>query len=517
MASCSSQSGNTSEDNGEASAPGDVTAYEPDSSTTYEIDWMPYITEPIDQDGKMVTYYEDKFNVDFNMVNVDHANIQELLNLKFASGEIPDVMLDGVSSDTIQQLVKQGVLLSLDEEVLKETMPDLYSKATELNPNWLEFAKVDDKIYGLPEMRDVYKYRTTIVWRGDWLENVGINKTPETLEEFEEALYKFTFEDPDQNGEDDTYGISLSGIPAIFGAFGYLPGYGPHDWQDWFWQERDGEMVFGAIQPEAKEALALLNKWYEDGVLDPEFITGENTGGYWALSHAFINGKIGFTGHGQYYHWNDELKNGDIGANYDEIQKISQEVADSLVHGLPPKGPGGMNLFAPNMLSGKIVGFSRYLEEEPQKLGKIFEILNHTSGTTKENNIEAVMGIEGEMWEENEDGIRKMLPEWEDVMDTGAGKFNLELGVFDLYEIRGDWAVEHGYDKGTLRNALFKPLPSESTYREELTKIRDEAYISMITGDQPIDAFDQFVEQWMNAGGDILTKEANEWYATLEK
>ena len=47
--------------------------------------------------------------------------------------------------------------------------------------------------------------------------------------------------------------------------------------------------------PKAKEALALLNRLYKDGVLDPEFITGENQGGYWALSHAFINQRIGLS------------------------------------------------------------------------------------------------------------------------------------------------------------------------------------------------------------------------------
>ena len=52
-----------------------------------------------------------------------------------------------------------------------------------------------------------------------------------------------------------------------------------------------------------KEALTYLRKWYKDGVIDPEFVTGENKGGYKHLSHAFINGKIGMTSMGNYYHW----------------------------------------------------------------------------------------------------------------------------------------------------------------------------------------------------------------------
>lgn len=60
----------------------------------------------------------------------------------------------------------------------------------------------------------------------------------------------------------------------VYGAFGFLPDR---------WTEKDGKLVYGAVQPEIKEALTLLNKRYKDGVIDPEFITGENNGGYWAL------------------------------------------------------------------------------------------------------------------------------------------------------------------------------------------------------------------------------------------
>ena len=55
----------------------------------------------------------------------------------------------------------------------------------------------------------------------------------------------------------------------------------------------------GNRHPEMKEALERIAKWYQDGVIDPEFVTGENQGGYWALSHSFINGRIGVSGGGR--------------------------------------------------------------------------------------------------------------------------------------------------------------------------------------------------------------------------
>ncbi|WP_199613611.1 extracellular solute-binding protein [Paenibacillus alkalitolerans] len=487
--------------------------YRPVEGKTYEISWSPYIIDPVPDDAPLKKHYEEKFNVKFKLLNLDNKNITELLNLKFAAGEIPDFMSDGVKRENLQQYVKQGVLMELPEEVIKEFAPDLYEKALAYEPKWLKFAMVDGKIYGLPEMVNSGK-RTVTVWRGDWLKKVGITKTPDTLEEFEEAFYKFANEDPDGNGKKDTYGLSISGLAGVFGAFGYLPGYSSFDWQDWFWHERDGKIVNGAVQPEMKDALALIHKWYKDGVLDPEFITGENMGGYWALSHSFINGRIGYSGHGHFYHWNERLKDGGIGANYEEIEKLDPKVAESLVHSLPPEGPGGRNLYTDNKVPGKIIAFGRNLEKEPDKLGKILEILNHTSASSIENNLTATLGFKGEMWDvDPETGLNKPIGKWAELSDRVDGKmiFQNQFGVFPAEGPRMDWAKEHNYDVMT-RNKLQVALPSESMYKAELIKLRDEAYISIITGDKPIDYFEEFVEKWHQMGGEQLTKEANEWY-----
>lgn len=50
-------------------------------------------------------------------------------------------------------------------------------------------------------------------------------------------------------------------------------------------------------------------------------------------------------------------------------------------------------------------------------------------------------------------------------------------------------------------------------YATECNKILNEGYIAIITGEQPLDYFDTMVEQWYNAGGTVLTEEANELYA----
>ena len=55
-------------------------------------------------------------------------------------------------------------------------------------------------------------------------------------------------------------------------------------------------------------------------------------------------------------------------------------------------------------------------------------------------------------------------------------------------------------------------LPSAADYQAELDKLADETFVDIITGAQPIEAFDEMVETWYSIGGEQLTEEANELY-----
>ena len=40
--------------------------------------------------------------------------------------------------------------------------------------------------------------------------------------------------------------------------------------------------------------------------------------------------------------------------------------------------------------------------------------------------------------------------------------------------------------------------------------------VKIISGEETIDAFDRFVENFYANGGDAITEEVNEWYASLK-
>lgn len=516
----SSTAGNTSSSAASETDSADLPDYAPDPDTCYKISMVTNLFGPVDEDGFMLTQWEEKFNVDLDMWYIDSAKFDEVFNLKLASNEIPDVIQTS-NINRFNNYYEQMVLTEIPTEIIDTYMPNLKQKIETESPGVFKLGVIDGKQYGIPcEIRLHNKYRSPTIFRGDWLENVGITKTPETLQEFEDAFYKFTKEDPDGNGQDDTYGLSSSGFFSIFGAFGYVPDLLGSNMN---WADKDGQLVYTSVQPEMKEALALLNRWYQDGVIDPEFITGENKGGYWAISHAFVEGRIGYTGHGSYYHWCSP-ETFAAAQDYIEMEKLYPDAVDKLVFAQPPIGDDGSCMTqASNVFTGNMVTFGAHMADDLPKMAKVLEIQEYIAGDTPERYAEFYYGKEGEMWEYDEDGVPQPIGVYVDPKEMAKVGAHYGLVMFSTIEAHSllnkkgvAWAEENGFDKNGQTNKLLITLPSESLYKTELKKLENEMAIDIITGAKPVDYFDEFVTQWKAMGGETLEQEANDWYATTK-
>ena len=49
-----------------------------------------------------------------------------------------------------------------------------------------------------------------------------------------------------------------------------------------------------------------------------------------------------------------------------------------------------------------------------------------------------------------------------------------------------------------------------------LDQVEDQMYVEIITGKKPLDAFDEWVEEWTNLGGAVIEYEINEWYQSVQ-
>ena len=365
---------------------------------TYTISWIGAQNQPLSDDPVLIEKWEEFFNVDIDFWNIDSNSWNEVLATKFAGGEIPDVLYVN-SAANFANYIDQQLLAEIPPEMLEKYMPETIAALQEDYPKILNLGQRDGIQYTIPIGTYFHnQFHDPIIYRGDWMEKVGVTSAPATLDEFEDLMYKFSKDDPDQNGKDDTYGLSSTGLNVVYGAFGLERGQ---------WNEKDGKLAYSSIQPEMKDALTLLAKWYKDGVIDPEFITGENKGGYWAVSNAFDEGHIGYTGHGGYYHWipglgpiNETTGKPSVaeGANYTELEKNAPGAAAKLVYGTPVTGPEGksgtVGYALPHPHS---VGFGKQVEDEPDKMAKIMTMYEYWT-SDPDHWFEARMGVKDEMW-----------------------------------------------------------------------------------------------------------------------
>ena len=89
---------------------------------------------------------------------------------------------------------------------------------------------------------------------------------PKSWEELYEVCHAFTYNDPDGNGVNDTYGLTGDGMGTLryfFASTGSANRY----WN----KDAEGNWYFGALADENIKVLEWLRKMYEDGSIDPDF------------------------------------------------------------------------------------------------------------------------------------------------------------------------------------------------------------------------------------------------------
>lgn len=492
-----------------------VGAMAEDEKYTYTV--LTYQAGVLDDDAYMVKYWNDHYGVNFVIDSLEQGSESELIPLRLADNTPPDILRWGRKN--LMDLVEEGMYGTFGVETLKEYAPLVYEQMA-AKEGLIEYYSIDGKLFTFGYIPLTSLYPSMGVWRQSWLDAIGA-EMPLTLDEAESAWYAFAKEDPDGNGIDDTYGLSKGGMNQVYNAYGL--------YTTWIKGE-DGQLVHRDVAPARREALERLARYYADGVLDPEFITGENNGGYWGVSHAFTNGRIGYTVHGNYSHWplTYDTTTADSFANAGAIyQNFPDEVTSSsmpYVYAEPLEGPTGFKTYGGSAFDSSIscVGFSKDFINDEARFGRFLEIAQDLGGyNDPETYIYNRYGEKGVHWDYDEDGIPVSYPGYETVAERVAigGLITFQFAMSDITntilmskaDVRQIEACE-ALDYVTSPVYVTSTLPSESLYMTELNKLTSEVFMDIITGAKDITAFDEMVEQWYAMGGNVLTEEANELY-----
>lgn len=207
--------------------------------------------------------------VEFQHPPLDPQQSKEQFNLVMASNQLPDVIETIWTSNYPggpEKAISDGKIIKLNDYI-DQYAPNL-TKLLNEHPDWKKQIMTDEgTIYAFPFFRGSDKVRVFFGpgIRQDWLDKLGL-EMPTTIDEWYTVLKAFKEKDPNGNGQADEIPFyidaAMIGVDAPFlGAWGINFGF----------YHVDGEVKYGPIQPEYKEFLATMNKWYEEGLLDKDF------------------------------------------------------------------------------------------------------------------------------------------------------------------------------------------------------------------------------------------------------
>ncbi|RIX51402.1 extracellular solute-binding protein [Paenibacillus nanensis] len=456
---------------------------------------------PTNDDNPTQKYLEERYNVKF----VNMRGTDENYKTMIASGEIPDIFPHNITEADMTNWARQGVIAEIDMEEIKKYMPSYTAHVEEVDPNAWNIGIIDGKNYGVPRIWLNGAYGFIPTYNGEWLEAIGYKEPPKTIEELEDVLTKFRNNDPDKNGQKDTYGISGRGkdvrvqlFNSIYAAYGVNPYH--------FKLAADGSVTWGGITDESKEALKLLNQWYKSELIDPEFMTDDGA----LLDQKWSSKKIGYIDHKMYHHLF-----GAVAGN--------TENGITAVYGKGLIGPAGKSIVMSNGPLQVPLMFGKQVQEDEAKRIRILQMLEDLA-TKDEVYLRTVFGVEGESYD-LVDGVPVMKEEFTATADPAR-----EMGIGGFYNPlierdTGTWKFHFTPDKLEFRDKVNAGLETTSDilgptametkgkYMATLTTLQDEFYIKAIIGDEDIDkAFEGFKNQWLKTGGQELLDEATKIY-----
>lgn len=464
-------------------------------------------------------------------LNVQNQDVFEAMDEQYtdsvtmviAQNDLPDVMIVE-DLDELQYLVDNDMIADLTDSYnncMSDTIKNIYGS---YGRDILDVVTFDGKIMAIPETN--ISDGPNLIWlRKDWMDALGLS-APRTLSDVEEIIRQFKEKDPGHNGAGNTVGLvcdtSLCGgcgysseytLDIIFAAYGAFP-------KQWIYDE-DGNVVYGSVQPEAKEALAHIHELYKEGILDQDFLMRTSSN----LIELIVDGQCG-SFFGPWWAPNNPL-----------MQAVEQNKDAEWQPYLIATEESGLTSYHTQNPSGKYI-VVRKGYEYPEIACKIVSVLFDYLRYNDRDNQEIV-----DYYKENVDPTARPFAinvDYNNALQICYGELNhvfagdksaddlnvLEYSYYEACESylkdaenasAEDWAaytsritackILNDGRTNKVESLYFGETETMVTDWWSLENLESDTYLKIVTGESSLDEFDRFVENWYQNGGETITKE----------
>lgn len=485
------------------------------------------------EDNRWSRLYEDKLGIKmkYNWVMKGDENSDQYLqkmNVTLASGDLPDLI--PVNATQLKQLADSEQIEDMTSLYEQYASPLLKKILSEEGSGPFDAATFDGKLMAIPQTGSSIEQAQFVWIRTDWLDRLKL-QPPKTMDDVLAISKAFAEQDPDGNNKKDTFGLAITKDlwGGAMGLEGFMAGYGayPNIWLE----DSSGKLTYGSVQPEMKTALQALQAMYKNGELDKEFGVKDGS----KISEVIANGKIGME-YGQQWNsiWPLQLnKNNDPNAQWRAFPIAS-------VTGDPAKIPlkfSTTKFFA-----------VRKGAAHPEAVIKLFNMhVEKNWGETQENEYYYAPPDAESVWQLSTvqpappkknlelfrtlDEVRKTgdkskltgeakaVQQKLDAFASGSKDGFALWGWERIYGPEGAEGVVDQYDKNNqflFDKFVGAPTATMVERQSTLEKMQNEVFVKIILG-ASIDEFDKFVLDWNKLGGEQITKEVNDYYASMKK
>lgn len=252
-----------------------------------ELYYVPWTGIPIEGDDMYIQWINEVTGADWKLTYA--SDFESEILTRSASNNMPDLIVFE-NYVPLFKLYDEGILMD-DWNAYADKLPCTFKNIGETQ---MSYFTIDGKLISVPTLGGEQLY--TFLIRKDWLANLGM-EMPTNKEELLEVARAFTFNDPDGNGKNDTYGFCSAGSGSMGEIMQLQNLWSPYKYRDavksGFYITEDGNVSSNIVDGSLKNCLDLIKTIVDEGLIDPDWYSmglderkpGTYSGRYGILCH----------------------------------------------------------------------------------------------------------------------------------------------------------------------------------------------------------------------------------------